>query len=86
VARAFVSHQVTEYEKWRPSFDRHMSRLTDVGVTLVAVFRDTDNPNAVLVCLDSDRLVGEAILQDPEIESIMREAGAITPFNVSWVD
>jgi hypothetical protein len=59
VARAYLSHLVTDYGTWRPMFDTRMPKLADVGVTVVAVFRDTADPNVVLASVDSDRLVGE---------------------------
>jgi hypothetical protein len=55
-------------------------------VTVVAVLRDTANPNLVWSCLDGERAVGEKFLQDPEVGKIMQEAGVLAPPEVFWVD
>ena len=62
---------------WRPIFDADRPRLAVAGVTVVAVLRDTDNPNSVWICLDGERAVGEKFLQDPEVGKIMQEAGVL---------
>ena len=67
MARALISHLVTDYEKWRPIFDAKMPKLADVGITVIAVLRNADNPNSIWVFLEGDRVVGETFLQDAEI-------------------
>ena len=85
MAQAFISHRVADYEKWRQGFDADMPKLEDVGVTVIAVLRDADDPLSIWVCIESDRVVGEAFLQDPEIERVMRQSGVLDPYNVMWV-
>ena len=85
MARAFISHGVSSYEHWRANFDSRVPKLDDLGVSVIAVLRDTDNPLSVWICVDSDRAVGEAILNNPEIEQFIRESGGLPPITVSWV-
>ena len=86
MARGFPTHPVSDYEKWRPIFDADRPRLAAAGVTVVAVLRDTANPNLGWSCLDGERAVGEKFLQDPEVGKIMQEAGVLAPPEVFWVD
>jgi len=85
MARAFISHSVKSYEHWRANFNSRVPKLEDLGVSVVAVLRDTDDPLSVWICVDSDRTVGEAILDNSEIERVLQESGGLPPISVSWV-
>ena len=37
MARALISHFVTDYAKWRPVFDAKTPKLEDLGITIIAV-------------------------------------------------
>jgi hypothetical protein len=56
------------------------------GYTVVAILRDTDNPNSVWICLDGDRERGEQFLPDPEVAKIMQAAGVVAPPDAFWVE
>jgi hypothetical protein len=79
MARMFINHPVSDYGKWRPVFDADKPRRAAAGLTDVAVLRDADNPNSVWIVADGEREAAEEMLQTPDLEKLMLEAGVTAP-------
>ncbi len=79
MARVFIAHPVADYDKWRPVYDADKPRRAAAGVTDVAVFRDADDPNSVLIVAEADAASVDALLSDPELGKLMQEAGVTAP-------
>ncbi len=50
MARAFINHPVSDYDKWRPYYDADKARRAAAGITDIAVLRERGRPE-----LDLDR-------------------------------
>jgi hypothetical protein len=79
MARVFINHPVSNYDKWRPAFDADQARRAGAGLTDIAVLRDADEPNSVWIVLDGDRAAAEDMLQNAELGKVMLEAGVTAP-------
>jgi hypothetical protein len=85
---AKIAAQITigDYAKWRAVFDKAASLREKAGVKNVQVYRDTGNPNALLVWSEVDDLTKVRGMYDsPELRNAMREAGVVGAPNIHLV-
>src|SRR5881628_2072871 len=45
----FLKHKVKSYDSWRPAYDRHLVKRAEAGLREVGVFRDSKDPNDLLI-------------------------------------
>jgi len=71
-----VNQRVTDYDAWRPEFDRAMEAEWTNDIRSYTVLRGQDDPNRVLVLnmLDS-REAAEALVNNPALQEAMGRAG-----------
>ncbi len=76
----FVRHQVSDYKKWRQTYDEFNPTRKSMGVTDASVFRAPDNPNDVTV-LHSFSTAAKAheFADSPALKDAMKKAGVGTP-------
>jgi hypothetical protein len=79
VARIFINHPVSDYDKWRPAFDADKARRAAAGLVDIAVLRDADNPNSIWVVGEGEQEAAEQMFQNPELGKLMEEAGETAP-------
>jgi hypothetical protein len=79
MARAFINHPVSDYDKWRPYYDADKARRAAAGITDIAVLRDADDPNSVWIVGEASADKVDALLSDPELAKVMQEAGVTAP-------
>jgi hypothetical protein len=84
MARIFINHPGSDYDKWRPAFDADKPRRAAAGLVDVAVLRDVGNPNSIWIVGEGERETAERMFQDPELGKLMEEAGVTAPPEV-WV-
>jgi len=74
-----TSHQVKDYEVWRPFFDADSDRRAAAGIKGEHVFRQADEPNNVHIFFEVDDPSSLSQLNnDPELAAKMEEAGVIS--------
>jgi uncharacterized protein YndB with AHSA1/START domain len=79
-----LKHKVKDYHIWRTHFDVDMERRLKGGFKNEKVYRDTEDPNLVYVTWDMDDTTGlNVLLHDPDLENVMKEAGVLTPPDVT---
>lgn len=86
MANVTVQLNVADYAKWRPVFDKYKPVRERVGVTSERVFRNTDEPNQVLVwweAPDANKLL--ETLKSDEVKNYMKEAGVVGPPRINVV-
>src|ERR1700751_5219614 len=67
-----VRHDVKDYDKWRPFFDADSTNRKANGGMDLAVARDADNPNSLLVVVKvSDVAKAKAMMADPKLKATM---------------
>jgi hypothetical protein len=77
---AKIARQLTigDYAKWRAGFDKAAPFREKAGMKNTQVYRDVDNPTAVLIWSEVDDLAkARAILDSPEVRNAMRDAGVV---------
>lgn len=75
-----VRATIGEWEQfWRQFTSAGADRRREHGSRGVTVFRDADDPHAVLLLFDWEREAFEAFLADPEVQATMRAGGTTGP-------
>jgi quinol monooxygenase YgiN len=81
-----VTHEVKDYGRWRPIYDRHETVRKQFGCRSGQVFRDANNPNVITILFEwnsfenADRFLNESDLGD-----VMADAGVISQPEVSFL-
>ena len=74
-----ASHEVKDYDVWRPLFDADNERRTEAGLTNARVYRSAKNANDLWILFDcADVSVLEQMANDPEMKEKMEAAGVIS--------
>ena len=78
-AAAIVIHEVADFSRWKKAFDDHAAERQRAGVIAHAVNRSEENPNLLVVFLQSeDEAKLHAFLGAPELKQAMQSAGVIS--------
>ena len=73
-----VIHTVKDYAKWRPAFDADSVNRKAAGGQDLAVGRNVDSANSILVAVKvTDLAKAKAMLNDPKMKATMEKAGVI---------
>lgn len=76
----FERHRVADYEAWRPVYDDDIGRRDAAGLRQIGVYRDTDDPNTILMVFEADDVEGfMSMLGSEGLQEKMQEAGVISP-------
>lgn len=77
--RVAISHEVSDYNAWKPVFDADESRRAEAGLELRGLARDADNGNLVhMVFATNDLEPVKGMLGDPGLKAKMEEAGVVS--------
>jgi len=71
-----VRHKVSDFAKWKPVYDAHLSAREKTGLKEEHLFRNADNPNEVLLLFsveDFDR--AKAFTASDDLRQAMENAG-----------
>jgi hypothetical protein len=80
-----VRHDVKDYDKWRPLFDADSTNRKANGGQDLAVAREVDNANSLLVVVKvSDMAKAKAMMADPKLKATMDKAGVISKPDVNY--
>jgi hypothetical protein len=73
---AIISHRVASYETWKSAFDGDASARASAGIIGHAINRSIDDPNVVIVYLQSTKLDEvKAFTASPDLKATMMKAG-----------
>lgn len=71
-------NRVSDYAKWKAVFDSHMAAQQDVGLELVKMWRQVDEPNNVFFLLDvADEVRAREFVSTPEAAEDGEVSGVI---------
>ena len=73
-----LSHQVEDFEVWKPHYYADAPRRENLGLKDLAVGNASDDPGKVYIIWEGDPANVEKMLQDPELPGLMKEAGVIS--------
>jgi hypothetical protein len=72
----FILHRVADFDEWKKGYDGAAEIQREGGVTDKAVYRDADDPGAVLVMHRfGSREQGETFMSNPDLIEAQRNAG-----------
>jgi len=76
----YGSHKVRDFAAWKPFFDADAPRRAEAGMRLKHLFRNAADPNDVHLLFEvDDPARAAAMLQSPQTQRIMQEAGVLSP-------
>src|SRR5262249_483708 len=80
MAKIATQQTIGDYAKWRAGFDKAAPFREKAGMKNVQIYRDADDPSAVLIWSEVDDIAkARAILDSPELRNAMHEAGVVGP-------
>lgn len=82
-----VMHKVSNYEKWKSSYDEHDSVRLAYGVHSYVIGRGAGDSNTLLVALKiDDTAKAKAFIKDPSLKKAMQKGGVIGAPAISFVN
>jgi len=78
MAVIILSHDVKDFETWKPLYYADAARRESLGLKDLAVGNVADQPNKVFIIWDGDPVKVEQMLQDPELPELMKAAGVVS--------
>jgi hypothetical protein len=76
VAYVLVRHKVQDYTKWKLLFDQDATNRKAIGSKGGYLFRNIDNPNEVVILLDTDDLAKvRQFIQSDDLRETMQQGG-----------
>ncbi|MEO6407033.1 MAG: hypothetical protein ABIY51_09155, partial [Ferruginibacter sp.] len=77
-AMMVVKHKVSNFEKWKASYDAHDSMRLAMGVHNYVIGRGLEDSNMVLVAVKADDMAkAKAFSMDPSLKQAMQKGGVI---------
>jgi len=74
----FLKHKVSSYDSWRPAYDAHVSKRTEAGLKEIGVYRDSKDPNSLLIAWATDDVSkAKTFIDSPDLKARMKEAGVL---------
>jgi len=78
-----VTHRVTDFESWKPIFERYAEVRRRYGARGHRLYRSIQDPHQVIVVNDFESLAGvEAFLSDHELPEVLERAGVEGPMEI----
>ncbi len=75
-----ISHQVSDFDKWKPGFDNDLKARKKAGLKDIFVKQDINNPNSITAFFEvTDMKKAEAFLANPKLKEAMEKAGVTSP-------
>ena len=74
-----INHRVNDFNKWKPIYDSDTPRREAAGVKELHMGRKEGDPNDVYMIFEAkDASKSQKMMQDPELQKTMKEAGVIS--------
>jgi heme-degrading monooxygenase HmoA len=82
-----VRHKVKDYAAWKPVFDQHSHAREDSGSKGGYVFRDTADPQNVLILLEWDDIQkAREFVESSNLNEVMEQAGVADKPDVFFLE
>jgi hypothetical protein len=80
-----VTHKVSNFSKWKPSYDAHDSMRLAYGVHNYVIGRSVDDSNTILVATKVDDMAkAKAFAKDPSLKQAMQKGGVTGNPSISY--
>src|SRR5258708_1293013 len=81
-----VTHQVSNFAKWKASYDSHDSMRLAFGLHSYVIGRGVEDSNTVLVAVKADDMAkAKAFAKDPSLKAAMQKGGVTGAPSMSFV-
>lgn len=81
-----VTHKVSDFEKWKASYDEHDSMRLAHGIHSYVIGRGVQDPNMVLVAVKADDMEkAKAFAKDPSLKKAMQKGGVTGAPTISFI-
>jgi heme-degrading monooxygenase HmoA len=71
-----VTHKVSDFAKWKASYDEHDSMRSVHGIRSYVIGRGVEDPNMVMVVVKADDMAkAKAFARDPSLKKAMQKGG-----------
>ena len=81
-----ATHKVSDFAKWKASYDEHDSLRLANGIHSYVIGRGVDDPNMVLVAVKCDDMAkAKAFAKDPSLKKAMQKGGVTGAPSFSFV-
>ncbi|OEC85174.1 MULTISPECIES: hypothetical protein [Methanobacterium] len=77
MANVLVKIRVENYDKWKSMFDKFVDDRKSKGSKGVTIFRDTEDPNLVIILLKWDELNSARKFYEPRISKKIPQKGGV---------
>jgi len=85
--RLLITHELEDYEKWRPLFDEDESNRAEAGMVTLGVAKDKDNANMISIMFAFDDLDKVREFTDSEeLKTKMQEGGVVGEPTFKWME
>ncbi len=81
-----VTHKVSDFAKWKASYDEHDSMRLVHGIHSYVIGRGVQDSNMVLVAVKADDMAkAKAFAKDPSLKKAMQKGGVIGTPSISFI-
>ena len=82
-----VRHKVSDYARWKDSFDAHLSARKAGGELNYRLFTSVEDPRDVTIMMDWDGLENaRKFLKSDDLKQAMKNAGVVGEPEISFVE
>jgi len=79
-----VTHKVSDFEKWKASYDEHDSMRLVHGIHSYVIGRGVEDANMVFVAVKADDMAkAKAFAKDPSLKKAMQKGGVVGTPSIS---
>ncbi len=86
MATIILSHDVENFNSWKPYYEADFSRREQAGFKELAVGTHSEDPKKVFMIWEGDPVRLEKMLQDPGLAEKMKEAGVTSVPEVTIIN
>jgi hypothetical protein len=86
MAIIIMSHDVKDFASWKPVYDADVERRTNAGFKELAVGTQADKPQKVFMIMEGDPAGIDSMMQDPDLEQKMQQAGVVSMPEVTVIN
>jgi hypothetical protein len=74
-----INHKVNDFKKWKSVYEKDTARRTAAGLKELHVATKDGSPNEVYMIYETkDAAKAQKMMQDPDLQKTMKEAGVIS--------
>ena len=78
MTHVLIRHKVTDFAKWKPAYDAHLTTRKEAGLKEKSLLRSIDNPNEVVLLFEAEDLKkAKAFSESANLSEVMQKAGVI---------